>query len=424
MTTAETATQHAAGRLRAPSSPRARIGRQAVVDEADRVVGYDLHFAGAADDATGPPDLDADLRTCRMIAAAFGDLGLDRLGHRRALYVNTPRPFVTGRVPLPFSHQHVVLQLFADVQVDDEVVDGLRRIKSHGYRLAVDSGVVGPAFDQLYPMIDVLRIAVPWADPDLPDLVTYVRDLLPQAQLLADGITSHETLQAARVAGFDLFQGTIAAPEPDPAAAPRSASAKPSQIVSLQLLAALSDVDTTSAELERILSADPVLSLRILGAVNSASGAGREVGSLRQALVLLGRKQLSAWVMLAALGAEDGSREQLTDVLTRARTCELLADLVPGLDRPTAYAAGLLSGVVDLLGCDPVQVAREARLSRELAELLVHRAGPLADLVRAVEEFDRTGHADESLPIWEVSRARLHALGLAMATVDSVMSDG
>ena len=157
--------------------------------------------------------------------------------------------------------------------------------------------------------------------------------------------------------------------------------------------------------------------------MNSASGAGREVGSLRQALVLLGRKQLSAWVMLAALGGADGSREQLTDVLTRARTCELLADQVPGLARSTAYAAGLLSGVVELLGADPAQVAREARLSHELTEVLVHRAGPVADLVHAVEEYDRSGQTF-TLPAADVSRARLHALGLAIATVDSVMGDG
>ncbi len=423
-----------AGLLPRPAArPRAAIGREPITNQAGAVVGYDLRFSGAggADGAelSGAEAAEAELLACRMIVSAFGEFGMERLGQRRHLYVNLPRPFLTGVVPLPFGPENVVVQLLPDVDVDEAVLAGVSALKAAGYRLAVDSGCAGDALDRLYPLIDILRVAVPAPDDALPDLVEYIRGIVPQAQLLADALPSAAVAQAASEAGFDLLQGVpvLAPATPTSAAggarpAPGGQRVVPSQAVSLQLLAALSDPDSTPEDLERIVSVDPGLSLRVLGAVNSAAGAGREVGSLKQALVLLGRRSLSTWVLLAAFGGASGDRQQMVTVLTRARTCELLTGQV-GLDAPTAYAAGLLSGVVDVLGCDPAQIAREARLDDELTRALVGREGPVGRLMHAVEEFDRSGTTDEELAPEEVSRARLHALGDAVAAIDSVLGE-
>lgn len=398
----------------APS--RARIGRQSIQDRDGRLVGYELHFSpGPALD--GEDSHVRDLHTSDVMTKAFGDFGLDRLGHKRHLFVNLTRGFATGAVPLPFTPQNVVLMVLADVEVDLEVLEGLRDLKARGYRLAVDGGVSGDEHEQLLPLVDVIKVDTSVPDPDLPALVEYIRDQVPHVQLMAEGVPDEAGLQAAVAAGFDCFQGWT----PDPASAP-TAGVRPSQVVSLQLLAALSDPDSTTQQIERIVSADPGLSLRVLGAVNSASGAGREITSLRQALVLLGRRALSSWVMLAAIGGRANSqREQMIDVLTRARACELLSHHVPGLDGPTAYAAGLLSGVVDVMGADAVTVARETRLGPELTAALVQREGDIGTLLASVEEFDRTGRTSAQIPSSEVSRAQLHALGTAVETIDAIL---
>ncbi|GAB3591623.1 hypothetical protein GCM10027446_10140 [Angustibacter peucedani] len=412
--------------LPAPGRRRAVIGRESISTADGRVVGYDLRFSGSGgvplnelDDAAAH---EAELLACRMLVASFGELGMERFGQRRQLYVNVPRPFLTGAVPLPFGPEHVVVQLLPDVDVDDAVLAGVVALKEQGYRLAVDSGCAGDALDRLYPLIDVLRVAVAEADDGLPDLVEYIRGIVPGAQLLADSLSSTAVADAAREAGFDLLQGVDPAP-----AAPRTTpggarKVVPSQVVSLQLLAALSDPQSSADDLERIISVDPGLSIRVLGAVNSAAGTGRDVGSLRQALVLLGRKTLSTWVLLAAFGGESGDRQQMVTVLTRARTCELLTPQA-GLDANTGYTAGLLSGVVDVLGADPAQIAHEARLQPEVSAALVGRQGAVGRLMAAVEEFDRSGTTDE-LSAEDVSRARLHALGDAVAAVDAVLGEG
>jgi EAL and modified HD-GYP domain-containing signal transduction protein len=178
------------------------------------------------------------------------------------------------------------------------------------------------------------------------------------------------------------------------------------------------------ADVERILSADPGLSLRVLGAVNSAAGAGRRVESLRQAIVLVGRRTMSAWAMLAVLGGHPaGRREDLIRILTRARSCELLTPLLRGVPPSATYTLGLLSGMVETTGADPVRAAREARLDAELTAALVEHRGPLGELLEAVEGYDRTS-ADSPFVATEVlARAHLQALGLAVTTIDGILGD-
>jgi EAL and modified HD-GYP domain-containing signal transduction protein len=395
---------------------RTKIGRQSVHDRDGVVVGYELLFRArpgleAADEQT------RDLSTSEAICTAFGEFGLHRLGARRNLYVNMTRGLLTGQLPMPFGPHNVVLEVLEHVEVDAELLDGVQALKYRGYRLAIDGYVGGPEHPRLLGLVDVVKLDVPAIGPDLREMAAYLRGAVPQARLMADGVQDEAVLDACRTAGFDLFLG----PHYQRAAVPTS-DINPSQTISLQLLAALSDLDSTIDELERMVTADPGLSVRVLGAVNASSGAGQQVRSLRQAIVLLGRRSLSGWVMLAALGGHpDQRREDMIDILTRARICELLSPCLDGVESSTAYAAGLLSGLVEVMGADPEQLARRARMDEEVTSALVHRQGQVGALLDAIDEFDRTGQTVSIIPASDMSWAHLHALGTAVATVDSIL---
>ena len=395
---------------------RMKIGRRSIHDRVGTVVGYELLFRpgpGAGDSAEA-----RDRSTSAVIATAFGEFGLSRMGERRNLYLNITRSLATGAVPMPFGPQNIVLEVVEDLVVDAELLAGLLNLKQRGYRLAIDGQVSGPEHAQLLPLVDLVKLNVAVAGPDLPELARYVRTMLPQAKLMAEAVTSEDELEAARRARFDLYQGDhFERPAPT-----RTATISPSQTVSLQLLAALASSDTSVAEVERIVSADPGLGLRILGAVNSAAGSGRQITSMSQAIVMLGRRSLSAWVMLAALGGNPDSRRQdMVDVLTRARTAELLTPLLTGVEPSTGYAVGMLSGVVEVMGADPVQIARAARLDDELAAALVAHQGQVGELLVSIEGFEQTGASATPIVTSEVSRAHLHALGTAIDTIDSIL---
>jgi c-di-GMP-related signal transduction protein len=397
---------------------RTRIGRHTVHDRAGDVVGYELLFsAGHAGDHGADPDL----AVATAMTTAFTEFGLHRLGPRRSLFTNTARVFVTGRVEMPFGPHGVVLELIGDLEVDAELVEGAAALKRRGYRLAIDGYVGGPEHARLLPLVDVVKVdvaAVGREPAELAELVRYVRDHVPRAVLMADAVDDAARLDTCRDAGFVYFEG----PHLERPTGPRHAQVSPSQLVSVRLLAALSDPDVPVEELERIVSADPGLSLRVLGAVNSASGAGQGVRSLHQAIVLLGRRSLSGWVMLAALGGSpDSRREEMVDVLARARTCELISRRYGGVEPSTAYAAGLLSGVADVMGADVERLVRGARLGAGMASALLSHEGELGVMLGDVEEFDRSGKPPTVVPAADLSSAQLRALDAAMTTVDAIL---
>jgi EAL and modified HD-GYP domain-containing signal transduction protein len=400
----------------APSA-RTKIGRRSIHDPDGTVVGYELLFRPGPGMADAGP-LARDRSTTEVIRTAFGQFGLDRLGQRRHLYLNMTRTLITGEVPMPFGPHNVVLEVVEHLQVDAELVAGLVDLKQRGYRLAIDGHVAGPEHGQLLALVDVVKLDIPTAGDELADLADYVRQAVPQATLMAEGVRNQDDLDAGLAAGFDLYQGD----HYQRPTVTRASDVSPSQTISLQLLSALSDPNTTLPEVERIVSADPGLSMRILGTVNSAAGAGRQINSLPQAIVMLGRRQLSAWVMLAVLGGHpDGRRQDMIDILTRARTCELLTGRLGGIDAATGYAVGLLSGVVDVMGADPARLSLATRLDDEMTAALVNREGQMGGLLSAVEQFERTGDVLSSFNTSEVSHAHLHALGTAIDTIDSIL---
>jgi c-di-GMP-related signal transduction protein len=398
-------------------SGRTKIGRRSIHDRAGTVVGYELLFRpgpGMADSAAA----DRDRSTSEVISTAFGQFGLHRLGERRHLYLNMTRALITGELPMPFGPLNVVLEVVEHLEVDAELVAGLIGLKQRGYRLAIDGHVAGPDHAQLLGLVEVVKLDVAAAGEELNELAAYVREAVPQARLMAEGVDSPDDLARALGAGFDLCQGQ----HYQRPTVTRSAAVSPSQTISLRLLSALSAEDTTVAEVERIVSADPGLSMRILGRVNSVSGAGRQIRSLPQAIVLLGRRQLSAWVMLAVLGGHpDVRRQDMIDILTRARTCELLTSPFTGLQPGTAYAVGLLSGVVLVMGADPVRIAQATRLTAEMTAALVRREGPMGQLLAAVDRFEHTGLTTAAFEAAVVSTAHLQALGTAIDTIDSLL---
>ncbi len=169
-----------------------------------------------------------------------------------------------------------------------------------------------------------------------------------------------------------------------------SAAQTASRAQSLKLLElVVADADTR--EIEDVLRQDARLSYHLLRLVNSAAmGSQRSIGSFSQAILMLGRKALKRWLHLMLFAASDGDdRAALltAHVTLRARAMELLA-LEAGLDRPMqdqAFMAGMFSRLDVLLGLPAETALQPLNLTDELRGALLHREGPLGQLLRTWE---------------------------------------
>jgi c-di-GMP-related signal transduction protein len=359
------------------------LGRQPVFDSDLEVVGYELLFRRA--NANTAEVRDPEQATADVVVKTFADFGLDAVVGHKLAFVNLPRSFLTGRHPLPFAADRVVLEVLEDVVADTEVLDGMRRLRARGFRFALDDFVWSAGTEPLIELCDFVKLDVLMYSP--VGLRAVVRRLRPTGvQLLAEKIETQDQLEACRALSFRYFQGYLLS---RPTVLTRR-SLDSTRIACLRLVAVLAKEEYDLAEIESAIRSDPGLTLRVLRAVNSAAtGLRRKVSTVREAVLLLGPRTLMGWIMLFSMsGSDSGSNAVNVDVaLTRARMCELLA---PRLltDADYAFTVGLVASLDLLLGIPLAEALAELPLDSAISAAVLDHEGPLGALLTDVLAYE------------------------------------
>ena len=364
------------------------VGRQPILDATGRLYGYELLFRGTATaTVSNTPELGAgaDAATTATILSAFSEFGGQLLGGRLG-FVNLTRAFLVGDLPVPFAPTSCVLEVLETIAIDDEVIEGASRRVAEGHSLALDDFVWTPEAAPLLDLADIVKLDV--LETNWDDVLETAERCRPhQVRLLAERVEDAETLEKAKAAGFELFQGYyLGRPQ-----TMTMESLGPGQAIALRMLARLADANTTARDVELLLRTDPALTLRLLRIANSAqNGLQRRVSSIRDAVVLIGLARLRAWMVLIAMGSGQGSTERISSALVRARTCELsTARVSPGTRTDSAFTLGLLHGVAEALGMPPEQFAAGLpALADDLRSALCGEPGPLRDVLDAVLAYE------------------------------------
>jgi len=395
------------------------VGRQPIYDAAGQVAAYELLFrAGPDSDHAGRGDTAA---TVAVINNTFAEFGLADLAGELPCFVNLTRDFLTGRLPLPFGPEHAVLEVLETVDVDDEVVAGVRRLVEQGYAIALDDFVCGSSHERLLEFASVVKLDLLDTPPaDLTEIVATCRRY-PGITLLGERLETPGHLLTARRLGCTLFQGyALGRPTVHTA---RTLSA--SRVRQVELLAELTAKDVDLARVVSLVGREPSLAVRLLRVSNSVSaGLARRVSSVHEAVVLLGIRRVREWVALMVLGevAPEADEARLTSAVARARMCQQVAEQV-SVAGDTAFTAGLLVGVADLLGIPVERLLTGLPLADELADAVVRGAGPLGRVVRAVMAYDQLdlgGLRQLGLPMNCLGQAYLSATAWSHEAMGSV----
>jgi EAL and modified HD-GYP domain-containing signal transduction protein len=391
---------------------RVRVSRHGIYDPRRQLVAYRASFSVGAVPAqrtASPAGTDGDPLppSTQAVAAAFGTFGVDALTDGKPLFARLPRPFVTGIVPVPAEAAALVVDLGPHTFADAELLGGLGRLRSEGYRVAVADHTGDPSRAALLDVADFVSLPITALPPlVVPGLVAACR--AGGATLVASGVEDAATFAHCVELGFDLFEGRYLQ---RPMLLERRVLT-PTQLVCARLLGELADPDLSLARIEHLVGSDPGLTLRVLRTANSAAtGSAAELSSLRQALVLLGPRRLRAWVVLALLdgGTSRDVSDDLWAVLARAHACQRLSAEHPDL----GYTVGLISGAAELLGAAPADVVEGAGLGAGARSALLDGDGDAGRALVAVlahERDDVEGVTRTGLMPLDVSHAYLESL--------------
>ena len=384
------------------------VARQPIYDRAGHVRAYELLFRGGAGD--GLASRRNAYATSNVIIGAFTDVGLVNLVGDRPCFVNLTREFVVGDLELPIAPESVVLEVLESIEVDEDVIAGVKNLIDRGYRIALDDFVWGSGHERLLPLASYVKLEVAGVDPDeLATTVARVREY-PGITLIAERLEDGADLAQARGLGFELFQGyALSRPQIS-----STVGLSPARMQRLQLVAALADPVVDVDKVVSMVSADPALGYRLLRATNSAAtGIAGKVSSVHDAIVLLGLRRVCQWVTLMLVGdLAEASQDLVSATLTRARLCRSVASYL-SLSGEAAFTVGLLSSVAEIIGEGPDDMAGKLPLTDDVSAALSTGAGPLGAVLSLVKQYERAdvrALADGPVPGDAFALAYLNAL--------------
>ena len=183
--------------------PSLCAARQPIVDLDGAVVGYELLFRSGSENCCSVWDRTQASSKMFDLACRYG---LEVLAKGRPAFINcTRQTLLEGSIEL-FSSQSVVAEVLEGVAPDEAVRAACLRLKSLGYRIALDDYEPGDNREPLAGLADIVKADVQQLSAaELLQLADAFRH--SSTTLLAEKVETIEEFSFARKAGFQLFQG-------------------------------------------------------------------------------------------------------------------------------------------------------------------------------------------------------------------------
>ena len=282
------------------------------------------------------------------------------------------------------SRRHIVIEILEGMQVDDELIEGIKRFIKAGYRVALDDFIYSPEYDPIIRLAHIVKLdLLEMTDDEVREHVEILKPF--KVTLLAEKIETHHEFELCKELGFKLFQGYFLC-RPQLIEGKRLNS---NEIVMIELMSVLANPDVTPAEIEQVVKKDPQLTFKILRIVNSSLyNLIRKIESVEEAIVLLGIGEVKRWCALISFSGQVGKPDELTrHTLIRARMCELLAERSFNLPESSAFMMGVVSGLDALLDMPIEEILDQVALSEEIERAILFGEGPYGELLSCVDSL-------------------------------------
>ncbi len=405
----------------APDQPltgdQTAIARQAILDEARNVIGYELY--------------DRSLGAQAHTAASDAELLFNVLSHaehqalmgRKTMFINCTHESLAGRHLELIHPERVVLEippLDGNSPAEIEArLPKLMEVKRKGFRLAFSQTMLTRPYAAWLPLASYIKLDMSQLKPELIEPLVKFAQKHSTARLIAEKVETAAQHELAAQHGIRLFQGYwFATP-----VLVKGQTLRPAQANIIQLIN-LVRRQAEVGEIEALLKRDPTLSFNLLRFINSAGfGLSCEITSFRHAVMILGMQKLFRWAALLMTTSRVGGTAPAVGqmAVVRGRLMELLAaELLPPEEADDAFVVGVFSLLDTMLGLPMDQALESISLSSHVTDALLQRKGmfaPFLELTLACESADEAAfaHAANQLHLsnHQVNWAHLQALSWA-----------
>ncbi|MBI5430937.1 MAG: EAL domain-containing protein [Nitrosomonadales bacterium] len=397
------------------------LGRQSILDRAQSLAGFELLFRSSQRNSA--QFLNDDIATGLVINHAFNEIGFKEVLGKQRGFINVSKNTLMSDMIELLPRDQLVLELLETIDIDAEVVERCKHLKSKGYMLALDDVIHhSEAVQPLRGIVDVIKIDIMnMGQTELTEIVTQFKKW--PVKLLAEKVDDRETATRCFNLGFNLFQGYYFS-KPVIITGKRLAHSELELIRLIGLV--MSEADT--AEIEKVFKESPGLTFNLLRLTNSAAFAKyRKIASVSHAIMELGRRQLLRWLQMLLFANDKNAlfpNPLLQLAATRGKFMELLAQQIDRGNQELedhAYMVGIMSLMDTLLSMPLAEVISPLSPPFDVSDALLFRSGQLGQLLQLIEllETNDMHGADDllesltPLDIDQVNSAQVKALAWA-----------
>jgi len=363
------------------------INIQPVLLSAGKTFGYELIDRSQSDE-----DDEEGTITLSEFNRTLDALGLGDLENNLHYFITYSKQLLSPTVLRNLPREKFIVQMSlpgktskTSIQQDIKLYNELR---DNGYKLALiglDSGA---------PVTELLAIA------DYCKFTSSDKNLVRQkiliaknqrVRFIATNIDTMDDYQAAKDAGFHMFQGFYFNTN-TPVVGRKTKEVSPLKVNYFRLMQLSSTEDYMDfKEISNVIASDVALSYKLLRILNSAAVGLRNVSSIAAAVAYMGEESLKKWIAVLALRgiAEDKPLELVRMSLIRARFGEVLAPCFRIKRNPQqVFMVGMLSLLHIAMDMTREELLEDIPVTEEIRSSLLTRTGIYSDLLRFYENYE------------------------------------
>ena len=392
------------------------IARQPIFNKQLEVYGYELLYRSSYQAAMY--DGDSPTRATAVVLGGLFESGIKRIVDDKYALINIDTQFLHADMVELVDSDRLILELLEDIEVDEGLIEIIKKLKEKGYKIALDDFVSSVEDYPLVPLADIIKfdlIATP-----LDSLAQEVKRAISMGKvLLAEKIEREEEFLKAREMGFQLFQGYFFS---KPKIIEKSSDKTSSKALYGSIIAELKKEEPSYQALAEIIEHDANLAYRLMRAVSLRSGE-ETLYSIKRALTFMGLREIERWINILMLQELGGSKPKELLIISLIRTKFAEGIAMHGKLKNVKFEAsimGLFSTLDALLDQSMEDALKDISLPNSITDALISHKGvlfPVYQLFLAYErgQWDQAIQIASSMGIEEVSLINEYLLAIQWA---------
>lgn len=382
------------------------IARQPIFDRKLAVFGYELLYRRSMNNFyEGWDDTQA---TAELINNAFLTMHFSELTEGTRAFINFSDDMLIDEIPRLLPSETVFVEILETVEVTDELLEAIKRLRKSGYTIVLDDFVFSQRHLPLVHVADMIKIEFNNMNRAVQKMV--IDKYRHKIKFIAEKVETREEFQDAMDMGYDYFQGYFFSK-------PMMIKSKEVSYLNINLIRILELLHHTEPDFEEIrevIATDLGLSYKLLRLANSVLiGKRHKITSVKRAMVQLGLLEMRKWIYIIMLKDFQmiENKELIKNCLIRAKMMELVA-INEGKDaeKEDYFLAGMFSEIDVLMNRKMVDLVAELPLKESVRTTLLGGDNQMKQTLDHLIEREKNENSEQEKQDAELMAIYLEAL--------------